>query len=79
VRVYILRLERARNLERAYEIISNASGVESSTFEPALRQVRFVAPSDEADELAERIYLEGGLLWCSRHDLRPAADRSTKG
>jgi len=69
MRVYVLRLEGARNLAWAFEVISNAREVASCTFEPRLHQVRFVAPACEADALAERIYLDGGLLWCSRHDL----------
>jgi len=69
MRVYLLRLEGARNLAWAFEVISNAREVASCTFEPRLHQVRFVAPHCEADALAERIYLDGGLLWCSRHDL----------
>jgi len=81
VRVYILRLQGARNLAWAFEVISNAREVVSSTFEPGLRQVRFVAPPREADALAEKIYLDGGLIWCSRHDLAPASvsGRSKKG
>jgi len=80
VRVYVLRLEATRNLDWAFEVISNAREVASSTFEPGLRQVRFVAPAREADALAERIYLDGGLVWCSRHDLQPApvSDRPKK-
>jgi len=70
VRVYVLRLEGDRNIERAFDVISNAQNVSSSIFEPGLRQVRFVAPPQEADALAERIYLDGGLLWCSRHDVQ---------
>jgi hypothetical protein len=70
VRVYILRLEGERNIERAFDVISNAQNVSSSIFEPGLCQVRFVAPPREADALAERIYLDGGLIWCSRHDIK---------
>jgi hypothetical protein len=69
MRVYVMRLEKTRDLAWAFEVISNARDVSSCTFEPHLRQVRFVAPSREADALAERIYLDGGLIWCSRHDL----------
>ena len=69
MRVYVMRLEGAQNLAWAFEVISNAREVASCTFEPRLHQVRFVAPHCEADALAERIYLDGGLLWCSRHDL----------
>ncbi len=68
MRVYVLRLEGNRSIERAFEVISNARNVSSCIFEPELRQVRFVAPPREADALAERIYLAGGLIGCSRHD-----------
>ena len=70
MRVYVLRLEGNRSIERAFEVISNARNVSSCIFEPELRQVRFVAPPREADVLAERIYLDGGLIWCSRHDAK---------
>jgi len=53
--VYVLRLEGERNIERAFDVISNARNVSSSIFEPGLHQVRFVAPPREADALAERI------------------------
>ncbi len=70
MRVYVLRLKGNRSIERAFEVISSARNVSSCIFEPELRQVRFVAPPREADALAERIYLDGGLIWCSRHDAR---------
>ena len=81
MRVYVLRLKGARNLAWAFEVISNAREVASCTFEPRLHQVRFVAPHREADALAEKIYLDGGLLWCSRHDLEwsPVSGRPGKG
>jgi hypothetical protein len=68
VRVYVLRLQGKGCIERAFDVISNARNVSSCIFEPERRQVRFVAPPREADALAERIYLDGGLVWCSRHD-----------
>lgn len=68
--VYVLRLEGDRNIERAFDVISNARNVSSSIFEPGLHQVRFVVPAREADALAERIYLDGGLIWCSRYDVQ---------
>ncbi len=69
MRVYILRLEKARNLQWAFKVIAETAYVTSSTFEAQLCQVRFVAPRRQADALVERIYLDGGLVWCSRHDL----------
>ena len=70
MRVYVLRLERARNLRWAFNIIAEAACVVSSTFEAQLCEVRFVAPRRQADALVERIYLDGGLVWCSRHDFK---------
>ena len=70
MRVYVLRLEGERSIERAFDVISNARNVSSCIFEPGLGRVRFVAPPREADTLAERIYLDGGLIWCSRHDAK---------
>ncbi len=70
MRVYILRLERARNLQWAFNVIAQAAYVASSTFEAQLCQIRFVAPRHQADALVERIYLDGGLVWCSRHDFK---------
>ena len=70
VRVYFLRLERARNLQWAFNAIAEAADVTSSTFEIQLCEVQFVAPRRQADALVERIYLDGGLVWCSRHDFK---------
>ncbi len=70
MRVYILKLRGERNIERAFDVISNARNVSSCTFEPGPGRVRFVAPPREADALAQRIYLDGGLIWCSRHDVK---------
>ncbi|NIW37919.1 MAG: hypothetical protein GWN32_15955, partial [Gemmatimonadetes bacterium] len=39
----------------------------SCTAESDHRRLRFVAPDRPADELIERIYLDGGLTWCTRH------------
>lgn len=72
MRVYVLRLEGDRNVERAFDVISNGRDVISSIIEPGLCQIRFVAPPREADALVERIYLDGGLIWCSRHDMKQA-------
>ena len=70
MRVYVLRLEKARNLQWAFSVIAEAGYVTSSTFETQLCEVRFIAPRRQADALVERIYLDGGLVWCSRHDFK---------
>ena len=70
MRMYVLRFERARNLKWAFQVISESNFVASCAFEPRLCQVRFAAPSSEADALVERIYLDGGLVSCSRHNVK---------
>jgi hypothetical protein len=72
MRVYVLRLDGKPNLQRAFAMISNAPDVATCTVEAQIRQVRFLAPADKADALVQRVYLDGGLLWCSRHDARLA-------
>lgn len=79
MRVYSLRLERATNLQWAFGVISNARDVVSCTIDPQRRQIRFVAPSSEADALVERIYLDGGLVWCSKHPVQVRRSHSQKG
>jgi hypothetical protein len=37
--------------------------------EPELGRLRFLAPEASAGALLEQFYLEGGLVWCSQHDL----------
>ena len=39
-------------------------------------RMRILAPRDEAQDLVARIYLDGGLRWCSGHELREAPDDS---
>jgi hypothetical protein len=43
--------------------------VASCSAEPEGCRIRIVARSNAADALAERLYLDGGMIWCSRHDL----------
>jgi hypothetical protein len=45
--------------------------------EAELGRIRFLAPPRRADALVDRIYLEGGLVWCSRHDL-PSLGAATR-
>ena len=67
--LYVLRVSDESFLERAFGTISDTSAVSSSIAEPRLKQMRFTAPPREGDRLAERIYLQGGMVWCSRHQL----------
>lgn len=70
LRLYILHLSKRALLERAFERVLEARSVASCSVEPCLSRLRFVATRREGDALVEQIYLEGGLSWCSRHDLR---------
>ena len=47
----------------------DARDVASCLVEPDLGRIRFLAPRKAADALVERIYFDGGLVWCSQHDL----------
>ena len=58
--------ERSVNCPRRMRKILQNHGV------PILRtgRVRFAAPSSEADTFVERIYLDCGLVSCSRHNVK---------
>jgi hypothetical protein len=72
VRVYVLEFDRPETLARAFELVLESDRSTSCTAEAERRRLRFVTPDLRADALIERIYLEGGLTWCSRH---PTASR----
>ena len=65
--VYVLRFAAVGSLTRAFDRIADAPEVASCSLELAQRQVRLLAPPAVAEPLVERLYLEGGLAWCSRH------------
>lgn len=77
MRVYVLHLDTPGRLIRAFDIVLDSSRVASCMVEPELCRVRFLAPSDCADKLVERIYELGGLRWCSRHEVTCGADALT--
>jgi hypothetical protein len=65
--VYVLRLATRAHLERAFARVLDAARVVSCAVEPELERLRLVAPAAAAQALLHEIYLEGGLVWCSRH------------
>ncbi|MDJ0852496.1 MAG: hypothetical protein QNK04_29340 [Myxococcota bacterium] len=69
MKIYALRLATRPLLERAFERLLGSPHVVSCTVEPVLDRVRFVAPPKAGDRIVEAIYQEGGLVWCSRHEL----------
>ncbi len=69
MRVYVLRFATLSSLHGAFQVLAESERVATCTIEPELSRVRFLAPVRYADALVQRIYLEGGLAWCSRHDV----------
>jgi len=74
MRVYILILRGAPALTRAFDRVMESRHVASCLIEPETGRIRFLAPRKAADALVERIYEEGGLTWCSQHDVNLPGD-----
>ena len=77
MRVYVLILRGAPALTRAFDRVMESSHVASCLIEPENGRIRFLAPAKAADELVEQIYAEGGLTWCSQHDVNLQSDAPT--
>jgi hypothetical protein len=78
MRVYVMEFAGPGAFSRAFDVVMEADTVASCSAEPEDRRIRIVAGSRDADALAERLYLDGGMTWCSRHDLlvpKPARGR----
>jgi hypothetical protein len=69
MRVYVLHFRNSAAFTRAFDSVMDARDVASCLFEPEHGRIRFLAPRKTADELVEFIYSDGGLVWCSQHDL----------
>jgi hypothetical protein len=69
MRVYILRFHSESRLHGAFDRVIESPDVASCMVESAEGRIRFLAPAQAADALVEAIYQEGGLVWCSRHDV----------
>lgn len=74
MRVYILRFGNEARLQNAFDRVLESPHVASCMVESSEARIRFLAPAAAADALVEDIYLEGGLVWCSRHDVASAID-----
>ena len=69
MRVVVLHLASPALLASAVSRLMESESVVDCCVEAELGRIRFLAPPRRADALVDRIYLEGGLVWCSRHDL----------
>jgi hypothetical protein len=67
LRVYELRFAERSALSRAFDRVNSDPDVASCSFEVVPRRIRLLARRAVAERLVERLYLEGGLAWCSRH------------
>ena len=67
MRVYLMRFDSDEALNRAFGLVMDAGKVQSSLVGPEPRQLRFMAQRPDAEPLVQRIYLEGGLTWCTAH------------
>jgi hypothetical protein len=74
VRLYLLEFDGPETLARGFERVLDCGRAESCALEAGGRRLRFVAPERPAQALLERIYADGGLVWCSRHDLDTAPE-----
>ena len=70
MRVYILRFRSEARLHEAFDRVLGSPHVASCMVESVDSRIRFLAPAAAADALVEAIYLAGGLIWCSRHDIQ---------
>ena len=76
MRVYVLHFENMGRLTRAFDRVLEDADVESSMIEPEGMRLRFLGPGALTDRLVEKIYQDGGLTWCSRHDVMDGAGAS---
>ena len=68
--LFELRFTSRTSLLEAFRRVQERSAVESCALESEKLQLRLVAPQETAVDIAERIYLDGGLSWCTGHALR---------
>jgi hypothetical protein len=69
MKIFDLRFTDAATMQSAFQRAQDRSAVDTCTLAPGELRMRFVARDAEADELAHKIYLDGGLKWCSGYVL----------
>ena len=79
MRLYFVHFSSRGFLERAFGRLLDADNVASCSIELERKRLRFLAPPRGASHLVERFYLEGGMTWCSAHDVVPEAKQPLLG
>jgi hypothetical protein len=74
LRVYVLRFAETSAMSRAFDRVCDNPEVASCSFELGERQIRLLGRPKVIEPVIERLYLEGGLSWCTRHAFENAAD-----
>jgi len=75
MKIFDLRFSDSATMQAAFQCAQERSSVDSCTLDPQELRMRFMAPDEDADALAHRIYLDGGLCWCTGHVLQDALAR----
>lgn len=69
--VFELVFTDKHRLEEAFGVVYEHEDVLSCSFAPDAVSARFMAGAAAGATIVERIYLDGGLRWCSRHAIGP--------
>jgi hypothetical protein len=70
VQVFTLQFTSEASLLEGFRCTQDRSGVESCLLEIDQLRMRLIAPREEGERIAQRIYLDGGLRWCSGHAIQ---------
>ncbi len=65
MQVFDLHFTTEASLLEGFRLAQDRPAMDSCTLEIDQLRMRLVMPRKEAEYLAQRIYLDGGLRWCS--------------
>ena len=71
MRLFDLRFTNRARLLAGFRTAQGRESVDSCSLDIGRLRMSFVAPRQRAEALIQQIYLDGGLRWCSRHELAP--------
>ena len=74
MRVTVLVFSDAVQLARAFDRVLDSPAVASCLVEPEHVRIRFLSAPGAETPLVAMIYADGGLRWCTRHDLAGDAE-----